>query len=55
VAQDFIDDRRTFPHLLQESLSAALGLNVEQVNTAAVLHPCLARVIRGVPAGPVAD
>jgi len=34
VAQDFIDDRRTFPHLLQESLSTSLGLNVEQVNTA---------------------
>lgn len=34
VAQDFIDDRRTFPHLLQESLSESLSLNVEQINTA---------------------
>lgn len=33
VAQDWIDNRRTVSHLLQESLSASLGRNVEVVNT----------------------
>ncbi len=34
VAQDWVDDRSTFPHLVQESLSEALGRNVEVINTA---------------------
>ncbi len=34
VAQEWIDDHRTFSHLLQESLSEALDLEVESVNTA---------------------
>lgn len=33
VAQDWIDDRRTVSHLLQESLSKSLGRNVEVINT----------------------
>ncbi|MDH3234476.1 MAG: GDSL-type esterase/lipase family protein [Alphaproteobacteria bacterium] len=34
VAQAWIDDKQSFPHLVQESLSAALKRNVETVNTA---------------------
>jgi hypothetical protein len=34
VAQDWIDDRRTVAHLLQESLSETLDRNVEVINTA---------------------
>ncbi|MDH3234477.1 MAG: SGNH/GDSL hydrolase family protein [Alphaproteobacteria bacterium] len=34
VAQDWVADKRTFPHLVQESLSAALKRNIEVVNTA---------------------
>lgn len=33
VAQDWIDQRRTMSHLLQESLSESLGRNVEVINT----------------------
>jgi hypothetical protein len=34
VAQAWIDDRKSFPHRVQESLSVALGRNVEAINTA---------------------
>jgi hypothetical protein len=34
VAQDWVGDRKTFPHLVQESLTKALNLNIETVNTA---------------------
>ncbi|MDH3234478.1 MAG: GDSL-type esterase/lipase family protein [Alphaproteobacteria bacterium] len=34
VAQDWIGDKQTFPHLVQESLSAKLGRNIEAINTA---------------------
>jgi hypothetical protein len=33
VAQDYVGDKKTFPHLVQQSLSAALGRNIEVVNT----------------------
>lgn len=33
VAQDWIDNRRTMSHLIQEDLSDALGRNVEVINT----------------------